>query len=282
MDEIQNVKTLIHEMAHAKLHNMTAQKERQDGKQTRGSKEVEAESVAYTVCQHYGIDTSDYSFGYIAGWSGGKEMPELKDSLNTIRMASSEMIGSIDEKLQELSRERDPVSLSDKIDRLAADLDQYAFDRDTYGYQDAADNREEGIHQIREQLAQGELSGIQESIRQDLAELEGSEDELRQTAEALLVRLDALQKESKEEIAADGKTSPVPEEIEKQLTKNQTGKMEKKRETEKTGSGAAGESLRPPKTFFGKREGGEEPGAEPETKGEESGAVTIVCEDVKR
>jgi type IV secretion system protein VirD4 len=98
-------------------------------------------------------------------------------------------------------------------------------------------NREEGIHQIREQLAQGELSGIQESIRQDLAELEGSEDELRQTAEALLVRLDALQKESKEEIAADGKTSPVPEEIEKQLTKNQTGKMEKKRETEKTGSG---------------------------------------------
>ena len=122
-------------------------------------------------------------------------------------------------------------------ERLAADLDQYAFDRDTYGYQDAADNREEGIHQIREQLAQGELSGIQESIRQDLAELEGSEDELRQTAEALLVRLDALQKESKEEIAADGKTSPVPEEIEKQLTKNQTGKMEKKRETEKTGSG---------------------------------------------
>lgn len=150
------------------------------------------------------------------------------------------MIGSIDEKLQELSRERRQVSLSDQIDRLAADLDQYAFDRDTYGYQDAADSREEGIHQIREQLAQGELSGIQESIRQDLAELEGSEDELRQTAEALLVRLDALQKElkeGKEEIAADGKTSPVPERMEKQLTKNQTGKMEEKREPEKTGTG---------------------------------------------
>lgn len=239
MDEIQNVKTLIHEMAHAKLHNLTAQKERQDGEQTRGSKEVEAESVAYTVCQHYGIDTSDYSFGYIAGWSGGKEMQELKVSLSTIRTASAEMIGSIDEKLQELSRGRDSVLLSDQIDRLAADLDQYAFDRDTYGYQDAAESREEGIHQIREQLAQGELSGIQESIRQDLAELEGSEDELRPTAEALLVRLDALQKElkeSKEEIAADGKTNPVPERMEKRLTKDQTGKTEEKREPEKAGS----------------------------------------------
>jgi antirestriction protein ArdC len=72
MSEVQNVKTLIHEMAHAKLHNMTAQKARDDGGQTRSSKEVEAESVAYTVCQHYGIDTSDYSFAYVAGWSGGK------------------------------------------------------------------------------------------------------------------------------------------------------------------------------------------------------------------
>ena len=114
MDEIQNVKTLIHEMAHAKLHNMnaqkkrdmTAQKKREDGGQTKSSKEVEAESVAYTVCQHYGIDTSDYSFGYIAGWSGGKEMPELKASLDTIRTASLELISRIDEKLQEISREQ--------------------------------------------------------------------------------------------------------------------------------------------------------------------------------
>ena len=56
----------------------------------------EAESVAYTVCQHYGIETSDYSFAYIAGWSHGKETPELKASLNRIRTAASEMISSID------------------------------------------------------------------------------------------------------------------------------------------------------------------------------------------
>lgn len=106
MSEVQNVKTLIHEMAHAKLHNMTAQKARDDGGQTRSSKEVEAESVAYTVCQHYGIDTSDYSFAYVAGWSKGKEMPELKESLGTIQKAASELITAIDEKVQELTAEK--------------------------------------------------------------------------------------------------------------------------------------------------------------------------------
>ena len=105
MSEVQNVKTLIHEMAHAKLHNMTAQKARDDGGQTRSSKEVEAESVAYTVCQHYGIDTSDYSFAYVAGWSKDKEMPELKESLGTIQKAASELITAIDEKVQELTPE---------------------------------------------------------------------------------------------------------------------------------------------------------------------------------
>jgi antirestriction protein ArdC len=110
MSEVQNVKTLIHEMAHAKLHNMTAQKARDDGGQTRSSKEVEAESVAYTVCQHYGIDTSDYSFAYVAGWSKGKEMPELKESLGTIQKAASELITAIDEKVQELTVGKEQVS----------------------------------------------------------------------------------------------------------------------------------------------------------------------------
>lgn len=98
MSEAQTVKTAIHEMAHQKLHAI----ENHGSKQTRGSKEVEAESVAYTVCQHYGIDTSDYSFSYVAGWSEGKEMPELKASLDTIRRAASEMITAIDEKVEEL------------------------------------------------------------------------------------------------------------------------------------------------------------------------------------
>ena len=107
MSEIQTVKTAIHEMAHAKLHNLEAQK---DNKQSKNSKEVEAESVAYTVCQHYGIDTSDYSFAYVATWSQGKETPELKASLNTIREAAADLITKIDAKIQELTAEKEPIS----------------------------------------------------------------------------------------------------------------------------------------------------------------------------
>lgn len=99
MSEVQNVKTLIHEIAHAKLHSESRPKD----EKTRNSKEVEAESVAYTVCQHYGIDTSDYSFSYVVGWSGSKEVPELKASLDTIRSTAADMITAIDEKYQEMT-----------------------------------------------------------------------------------------------------------------------------------------------------------------------------------
>ena len=75
-----------------------------EGKQSRTSKEVEAESVAYVVCKHFGIDTSDYSFSYVAGWSEGKETPELKESLQTIRRAASEMITSLEDKFLELNQ----------------------------------------------------------------------------------------------------------------------------------------------------------------------------------
>ena len=107
MSEIQTVKTAIHEIAHAKLHAINpdekvAPEERKD----RHTKEVEAESVAYTVCQRYGIETSDYSFGYIAGWSSDKDTKELKGSLETIRSTAAEMIESIDAKLKVLLAEK--------------------------------------------------------------------------------------------------------------------------------------------------------------------------------
>ena len=169
MSEVQNVKTAIHEMAHAKLHNMEAQKAREDGGQTRSSKEVEAESVAYTVCQHFGIDTSDYSFAYVAGWSQGKEMPELKESLNTIRTAASELITAIDEKAQELiaEKEQTPQTLEEKLDQLAGELDQFAYDLDPYGYQDEAGSREEGLAQIQGMLKEETLA---EMSREELEE----------------------------------------------------------------------------------------------------------------
>ena len=107
MSEIQTVKTAIHEIAHAKLHAFKPdEKAAPEDKKDRHTKEVEAESVAYTVCQRYGIETSDYSFGYIAGWSSGKETKELKSSLDTIRKTAAEMIEGIDAKLKVLLSEK--------------------------------------------------------------------------------------------------------------------------------------------------------------------------------
>ena len=109
MSELQTLKTAIHEIAHAKLHAIdkdapaTEQADRPD----RRTREVQAESVAYAVCQHYGLDTSDYSFGYVAGWSSGRELSELKASLETIRKAANELITDIDDHLTQLQQERE-------------------------------------------------------------------------------------------------------------------------------------------------------------------------------
>lgn len=106
MSQVQTIKTAIHEMAHQRLHAIDPLEEKSEiVNQTRSSKEVEAESVAYTVCQHYGIETSDYSFAYVAGWSHGKETPELKASLNTIRKTANEIITEIDGHIAEINKE---------------------------------------------------------------------------------------------------------------------------------------------------------------------------------
>ena len=103
MSETQTIKTAIHEITHATLHS--AEKLKAEGVQKSSqSKEVEAESVAYTICQHYGIDTSDYSFAYIAGWSSGKETAELKESMETIRSTASDLINRIDGHLEALMK----------------------------------------------------------------------------------------------------------------------------------------------------------------------------------
>ena len=108
MSELQTLKTAIHEIAHAKLHAidpeapLTEQANRPDSR----TREVQAESVAYAVCQHYGLDTSDYSFGYVAGWSSGKDLKELRASLETIRATAHELITTINGHLAELQQQR--------------------------------------------------------------------------------------------------------------------------------------------------------------------------------
>ena len=108
MSESQTLKTMVHEVVHSMLHNKEINRDdlMEELVKDRNTKEVEAESVAYTVCQHFGIDTSDYSFGYIAGWSSGKDMKELKSSLDTIRKTASELITGIEGALQELQINR--------------------------------------------------------------------------------------------------------------------------------------------------------------------------------
>jgi len=92
MSELQNLKTLIHEVAHARIHDRDKNNSKDNPQQNRRTREVEAESVAYTVCQHFGLDTSRYSFGYIASWSGNKQLDTLKASLETIRKEADEII----------------------------------------------------------------------------------------------------------------------------------------------------------------------------------------------
>ena len=137
MSEIQTIKTSIHEIAHAKLHAVTpGEKVAPEDKKDRRTKEVEAESIAYTVCQRYGIETSDYSFGYIAGWSSDKETKELQGSLETIRKTAAEMITGIDEKLKDRIVEKEqeaPVPLRDAAIPVYREAAMYAFEAGELG-----------------------------------------------------------------------------------------------------------------------------------------------------
>ena len=114
MSESQTLKTMIHEVVHSKLHSKEVEQDEQM-KKDRNTKEVEAESIAYTVCQHFGIDTSDYSFGHIAGWSSGRDTKELRASMDTIRKTASELITGIEGQLHLLELEKEVVQKETEI-----------------------------------------------------------------------------------------------------------------------------------------------------------------------
>ena len=106
MSQKQTLKTMLHEISHATLHR---RKKNEPPSKDQHTREVEAESVAYVVCQHFGIDTSDYSFGYVAGWSKGKELDELKASLDTIRSCAAGLIDAIAEKCPSLQPKKESM-----------------------------------------------------------------------------------------------------------------------------------------------------------------------------
>ncbi len=142
LSEMQTIKTTIHEIAHAKLHALPeadAPEEEMANRPDRNTREVQAESVAYIVCQHFNIDTSDYSFGYIAGWSSGQETKELRASLETIRETASEIIEQIEEKMPELSREKQYVKQTEKV----AEPEKVAEEKDASKSEEKATEKNE-------------------------------------------------------------------------------------------------------------------------------------------
>ncbi len=106
MSEVQTVSAAVHEIAHSKLHNYAKAQEEAARAGDKEPPKVEAESISYAVCQYFGIQTADNSFGYIASWSQGKELPELRASLETINKAAGELIADIDRHYKEICKER--------------------------------------------------------------------------------------------------------------------------------------------------------------------------------
>ena len=129
MSEVQTVSAVIHEMAHALLHNRTKDTEEKTPELSRSTEEVQAESISYAVCAYYGIATGDNSFGYIASWSKDKTLPELRESLEVISKTADGLINDIDRHYAEILREREAELIAADpamaMERLYAVDDRY-------------------------------------------------------------------------------------------------------------------------------------------------------------
>ena len=204
MSEVQTVSAAVHEIAHSKLHNYAQVQEEAaragdkepPKKKDRNTEEVEAESISYAVCQYFGIQTGENSFGYIANWSQGKELPELRASLETINKAAGELIADIDRHYKVICKERGidltaaPEPQRDPIEQLAADIDQFSFDYDTYEYRDQVDNREDALRELTAAFRGGDASGVRDWLQKFADENEPGEAATK--AAELLDRLEQL------------------------------------------------------------------------------------------
>ena len=163
LSQAQTLKTAIHEVSHAKLHDKDTGMEK-DNNPDRRTKEVQAESVAYTVCSHFGLDTSDYSFGYIAGWSAGKELSELTKSMNVIRRTASEIIKGIESKIYRAEEE-------ERVEDMARDIVDLKRDINPVDFANIVKDREEMVSIIKASLKTGNVGYISDWFR-PLAERE--------------------------------------------------------------------------------------------------------------
>ena len=170
MSELQTLKTAIHEVAHAKLHDISPDELKEippEERKDSHTKEVEAESVAFTVCMRYGLDTSDYTFGYVAGWSSNKEAPELESSLATIQKTADEIISGIDEQLAELCKDKEQNISNDEFTELSgADAAEGA---EIFEQTDNAD-KTPTVAELEEKAKNGEPVAITDIIAANEAE----------------------------------------------------------------------------------------------------------------
>lgn len=199
MSEVQTICAAIHEMGHAKLHDyekLAAEKGQEVQPKDRRTEEVEAESISYSVCKYYGIDTGENSFGYIAGWSQGKELKELKASLETINRTANHLIYNIDKNFREIAKER---GLEAKAQDEQAAPDEYLlystalrdhmdqlFQQGKLGQQPPSMSRQEMITEYAVLLRGGDFKSARDLLT-DVAKFSGEP-----VPSDLLARLEAL------------------------------------------------------------------------------------------
>ena len=170
LSESQTLKTAIHETAHAKLHDSEIM-ESLGVEKDRLTKEVEAESVAYCVCSSFGLDTSDYSFPYIAGWSSSREMKEMKASMDVIRKTAGEMIDQLTEELEIILEEKQKTELHDKYGILVDALEAAGY---RYDYRESEPGHivlaPDGTHEIVGYLQFESWGDIKDWLEDTIAE----------------------------------------------------------------------------------------------------------------
>ena len=170
LSESQTLKTAIHETAHAKLHDSEIM-ESLGVEKDRLTKEVEAESVAYCVCSSFGLDTSDYSFPYIAGWSSSREMKEMKASMDVIRKTAGEMIDQLTEELEIILEEKQKTELHEKYGILVDALEAAGY---RYDYRESEPGHivlaPDGTHEIAGYLQFESWGDIQNWLEDTITE----------------------------------------------------------------------------------------------------------------
>lgn len=170
LSESQTLKTAIHETAHAKLHDKEIM-ESLGVEKDRLTKEVEAESVAYCVCSSFGLDTSDYSFPYIAGWSSSREMKEMKASMDVIRKTAGEMIDQLTEELEIILEEKQKTELHEKYGILVDAMEAAGY---RYDYRESEPGHivlaPDGTHEIAGYLQFESWGDIQNWLEDTITE----------------------------------------------------------------------------------------------------------------